>query len=183
MKTRKRATYSSSHRKIYAIAAAFVVLIAAVLALCINFIARNPVATEFVQVSYLKTTLDGHYGFDLTAEVGSEVYELKENAAFVEALDPDSRVETEEKVETGEPLVTLNFGSSVHYTFCSDGYVYALYSGELRSTYIPLKKDTQYKTPAELPQKLLEYIRQNGMEPVEDNDPILTVEEAVRREI
>lgn len=182
MKTSNRATNTSSHRKIYAVAAAFVVLIVVVLIFCISSMSRNPVVTEFIQVSYLKKTLDGNYGFDLTAEVGSETYEIKENSAFVEVLDLDSWVETEEEnVETGEPLVALNFGSTVHYTFYSGGYVYALYSGELRSSYLPVKKDTQYKTAAELPQKLLDYILQNGTEPVEDNDTILTVEEAVAR--
>lgn len=171
------------YKRVYITAVAFIVVIAVVVALCIGSIARNPEITEHIQISRLTEYLGKNYSFDLTAEVGDEIYELKKNTAFAQVLAPNSWVETEEKAELEDPLLILNFGSAIHYTFYPDGYVYALYSGELRSSYVPIKKDTQYQAPAELPRKLLEYILQNGTEPVEESDPgpILTAEECVVR--
>lgn len=183
MKTKNRAAYSSSHRKVYLIAAVFVVLLVGVPILCISSIARNPEVTEHIQVSRLKDYLWKNYSFDITAEVGDEIYEVKKNAAFAAVLAPNSWAETEEKAELEDPLITLNFGTAIHYAFYPDGYVYALYSGELRSSYVPVKKDTQYQAPAELPEKLLEYVLQNGTKPMEENAPDspLTAEECMER--
>lgn len=151
------------YKRIYITAAAFIVVIAAVLALCIGSITRNPEVTELIQVPYLKEYLGGNYFFDLTAEVGDEVYDLRKDEAFAAVLDPDSWEETKAKTGSEDPLVTLNFGPVIHYTFYPDGYVYALYSGEIRSAYVPVKKDTWYQTPEELPQELLEYVLENGV--------------------
>lgn len=171
------------YKRVYITVVAFIVVIAAVVALCIGSIARSPEVTEHIQVSRLTEYLGKNYSFNLTAEVGDETYELKKNTTFAAVLSPDSWVETEEKTELEDPLLILNFGSAIHYTFYPDGYVYALYSGELRSSYVPIKKDTQYQAPAELPEKLLEYVLQNGTKPVEEDDPgpTLTVEECMER--
>ena len=100
MKTNNRAIYTSSHRKIYIVAAAFVALIVIVLVLCISSIKNNPTVTELIQVPYLKESLGGNHFFDLTAEVGDKVYDVWKTDTFAEVLDPDSWVETEEKTKT-----------------------------------------------------------------------------------
>lgn len=168
------------YKRIYILAAGFLVLTAAVLAIFITSVKNDPPAVDIVQLPYLKEFLGDNYFYDITAEVGDTVYDVWKNDEFAAALGLDTWEETEEQERTDEPLFVLNLATH-RYTFYPDGYVSVFYSGKINTAYLPYKMYTQYQTPEELVQRLLEYIEENGINYAQVIVPTLTAAECVER--